>query len=83
MKYHIKPYLKKQGYNLSSMARKLEMSFQRFDHHIKPTKNLSLNVARKLSTQLNLSLDQFIKEVEIKETDEQENEQFENQPFGD
>lgn len=83
MKYHIKPYLKKQGYNLSSLARKLEMSFQRFDHHIKPTTNLSLNVARKLSTFLNLSLDQFIKEVEIKQEDIVENEQFDNQPFGD
>ena len=83
MKYHIKPYLKRQGYNLSSLARKLDMSFQRFDHHIKPTENLSLNVARKLSSQLNLTLDQFIKEVEVKEENITETEQFDNQPFGD
>jgi hypothetical protein len=34
--YHIKPYLKRRGFNLSALANAMGMSFQRFDHHIKP-----------------------------------------------
>ena len=64
------------------MAKQIGMSFQRFDHHIKLKNNLSLNVARKLSENLGMKLEQFIKEVEVKET-KPSSDEFDNQPFGD
>ena len=82
MKYHIKPFLKSKSINLTSMAKQIGMSFQRFDHHIKLKNNLSLNVARKLSENLGMKLEQFIKEVEVKET-KPSSDEFDNQPFGD
>lgn len=65
------------------MAKQIGMSFQRFDHHIKLKNNLSLNVARKLSENLGMKLEQFIKEVEVKETELSKDDEFDNQPFGD
>ncbi len=81
MKYHIKPYLKSKAYNLTELAKKFGMTFQRFDHHIKPKNNLSLNVARQLADHLGMKLEDFIKAVEVKETNSTD--EFDNQPFGD
>ncbi|HAI44550.1 MAG TPA: hypothetical protein DCM40_43850, partial [Maribacter sp.] len=67
--------------NLTSMAKQIGMSFQRFDHHIKPKNNLSLNVARQLADHLGMKLEDFIKAVEVKETNSTD--EFDNQPFGD
>jgi hypothetical protein len=63
--YHIKPYLKKRGFNLSALASSMEMSFQRFDHHIREKDDLSFNFVRRLSTLLNLSMDDFIDEIRV------------------
>ncbi len=65
MKYHIKPYLKETGFNLSSLAKKLGMSFQKFDHHIKLKDDLSLNLARSISEILHIGLEEFITKVEV------------------
>jgi plasmid maintenance system antidote protein VapI len=88
MKYNIKPYLKERGYNLSSLAKKLGMSFQRFDHHIKPKNNISVNMARTLADMLGMTLENFISAVEVKKEDDTSiesdtQEEFDNQPFGD
>jgi len=61
--YHIKPYLKDKGYNLSKLAEKLDMSFQTFDHHIKRKKDLSFNFVKGLSSQLDLTIENFIENV--------------------
>ena len=39
------------------------MSFQRFDHHIKPKDDLSLNFVVVLSNNLNMSMEEFLEEV--------------------
>ena len=43
MNYHIKPFLKAKGYNLSKLASLMDMSFQKFDHHVRPKQDLSFN----------------------------------------
>jgi DNA-binding Xre family transcriptional regulator len=61
--YHIKPFLRKRGYNLSSLASTMGMTFQRFDHHIKPKDDLSFNFITKLCEHLNISVEEFIESV--------------------
>ena len=61
--YHIKPYLRKRGFNLSALAKTMGMSFQRFDHHIKPKDDLSLNFVNELSKAIDVPVDEFINEV--------------------
>jgi hypothetical protein len=61
--YHIKPYLKDKGYNLTKLAEKLNMSFQKFDHHIKPKDDLSYNFVKELSSLLDLEMENFIENV--------------------
>jgi len=66
--YHIKPFLRKKGYNLSSLASAMDMSFQRFDHHIKPKEDLSYNFILKLATNINISVDEFIENIKTTPT---------------
>ena len=61
--YHIKPYLRKRGVNLSALAKTMGMSFQRFDHHLKPKDDLSLNFVNELSKAIDVPVDEFINEV--------------------
>lgn len=61
--YHIKPYLRKRGFNLSALAKTMGMSFQRFDHHLKPKDDLSLNFVNELSKAIDISVEEFINEV--------------------
>ena len=63
--YHIKPYLRKRGFNLSALAKSLGMSFQRFDHHLKPKDDLSLNFVNELSKAIDVPVEEFISEVKI------------------
>jgi len=63
--YHIKPYLKRRGFNLSALANAMGMSFQRFDHHIKPKEDLSFNFVFELSKNLDLTMEDFIDEVKM------------------
>jgi len=65
-KYHIKPYLKQRGFNLSALATSMGMSFQRFDHHIKPKEDLSLNFVSTLSSNLDMTMEDFLQKVSIK-----------------
>lgn len=65
--YHIKPYLKKRGFNLSALASSMDMSFQRFDHHIREKDDLSFNFVNRLSKLLGLSMDDFIGEISIEQ----------------
>ena len=65
--YHIKPYLKKRGFNLSALAQSMNMSFQRFDHHIKPKEDLSFNFVLELSHKIDVKVEDFISEVKIDE----------------
>jgi len=82
--YHLKPYLKERGYNLSALAKKMEMSFQRFDYHCKPKVNLPLNFSIKLSTILGMKMDDFINAIKVeKPKKETEMDDFDNQPFAD
>tara|TARA_Y100001937_G_scaffold65444_1_gene89509 strand:- start:140 stop:418 length:279 start_codon:yes stop_codon:yes gene_type:complete len=62
--YHIKPYLKSKGYNLSKLAKMMGMSFQKFDHHIRPKEDLSYNFIKSLSTILGINLEKFADKVE-------------------
>lgn len=64
--YHIKPYLKKRGFNLTALATQMGMSFQRFDHHIKPKEDLSYNFIVELSSKLNIPSHELIEEITIK-----------------
>jgi transcriptional regulator with XRE-family HTH domain len=77
-RYHIKPYLKKRGFNLSYLAKQVGMTFQRFDHHIKEKDNLSMNLTRDLAEILGMKLETFIKEVEVKNPKKEDNEEFDN-----
>ena len=61
--YHIKPYLKSKGYNLSKLAKMMGMSFQKFDHHIRPKDDLSYNFANSLSHILGIGLEKFVDKV--------------------
>lgn len=61
--YHIKPYLKSKGYNLSKLAKMMGMSFQKFDHHIRPKDDLSYNFANSLSQILGIGLEKFVDKV--------------------
>lgn len=61
--YHIKPFLRKRGYNLSSLATAMDMSFQRFDHHIKLKEDLSYNFILRLSNSINMNVDEFIENI--------------------
>lgn len=61
--YHIKPYLRKRGFNLSALAKTMGMSFQRFDHHLKPKDDLSLNFVNELSKAIDTPVDEFISQV--------------------
>jgi len=71
MNYHIKPFLKGKGYNLSKLASLMDMSFQKFDHHVRPKEDLSFNFVTKLSSHLDMSVDDFISNVSIpKEVEE-------------
>jgi hypothetical protein len=63
--YHIKPYLRKRGFNLSALAKTLGMSFQRFDHHIKPKEDLSLNFINDLAVAVDLPVDELITEIKV------------------
>ena len=65
MNYNIKPFLKTKGYNLSKLASMMDMSFQKFDHHIRPKQDLSFNFVTELSGHLDMSVDDFIDSVSI------------------
>lgn len=71
--YHIKPYLRKRGFNLSALAKTMGMSFQRFDHHLKPKDDLSLNFVNELSKAIDMPVEEFISEVRVVEEVEQQN----------
>jgi hypothetical protein len=67
MTYHIKPYLRKRGFNLSALAKTLGMSFQRFDHHIKPKEDLSLNFINDLAIAVDVPVDELISEIKVEQ----------------
>ena len=67
MTYHIKPYLRKRGFNLSALAKTLGMSFQRFDHHIKPKEDLSLNFINDLAVAVDVPVDELISEIKVEQ----------------
>jgi transcriptional regulator with XRE-family HTH domain len=67
MIYHIKPYLRKRGFNLSALAKSLGMSFQRFDHHIKPKEDLSLNFINELAVAVDVPVDELISEIKVEQ----------------
>jgi transcriptional regulator with XRE-family HTH domain len=67
MTYHIKPYLRKRGFNLSALAKTLGMSFQRFDYHIKPKDDLSLNFINELAVAVDVPVDELISEIKVDE----------------
>ena len=69
MIYHIKPYLRKRGFNLSALAKTMGMSFQRFDHHIKPKEDLSLNFINDLAVAVDLPVDELITEIKVNENE--------------
>ena len=70
IRYHIKPFLKSKGYNLSSIATSMGMSFQRFDHHIKVREDLSYNFLKELSVIVGMKVDKLVKEITINPTDD-------------
>jgi transcriptional regulator with XRE-family HTH domain len=72
MTYHIKPYLRKRGFNLSALAKTLGMSFQRFDHHIKPKDDLSLNFINDLAGAIDVPVNELISEIKADEQVEEE-----------
>ena len=67
--YHIKPYLKDKGFNLSKLASKMDMSFQKFDHHIRPKEDLSFNFIMKLSAVLDMPMSDLINRVKENDTE--------------
>ena len=71
-KYHIKAYLRERGFNLSSLAQSMGMSFQRFDHHIKPKSDLSLNFVVMLSKKMDMTMEDFLQNVSLKQKEEVE-----------
>lgn len=71
-KYHIKAYLKQRGFNLSALAQSMGMSFQRFDHHVKPKSDLSLNFVVSLSKKMDMTMEDFLQNVSLKQKQEVE-----------
>lgn len=65
IRYHLKPFLKSKGYNLSSIATSMGMSFQRFDHHIKLREDLSYNFLKEISAIVGMKVDKLVKEITI------------------
>jgi antitoxin component HigA of HigAB toxin-antitoxin module len=65
MTYHIKPYLRQRGFNLSALAKTLGMSFQRFDYHLKPKNDLSLNFINDLAQAIDVPVDELISEIKV------------------
>ena len=43
------------------------MSFQRFDHHIKPKEDLSLNFINELAFAVDVPVDELITEIKVNE----------------
>jgi antitoxin component HigA of HigAB toxin-antitoxin module len=67
MTYHIKPYLRNRGFNLSALAKTMGMSFQRFDHHLKPKDDLSLNFVNDLAKAIDVPVNELIEQVKIED----------------
>lgn len=70
--YHIKPYLRERGFNLTALAQRTGMSFQRFDHHIKLKKDLSFNFVKDLSDALGMSMEELVNAVEINKNEKED-----------
>ena len=43
------------------------MSFQRFDHHIKPKEDLSLNFINELAVAVDVPVDELISEIKVEQ----------------
>jgi len=52
------------------LAQSMGMSFQRFDHHIKPKSDLSLNFVVMLSKKMDMTMEDFLQNVSLKQKEE-------------
>ena len=64
-KFHVKPFLKQKGYNLSALAKLMDMSFQRFDYHIKYRNDISYNFLQRLSDTLEMEVHELVNFIEV------------------
>jgi hypothetical protein len=63
--YHIKPYLRERKFNIAGLAKTMGMSPQRFNHHLMPKEDLSLNFISSLAEIINVPIFELIDRVKM------------------
>jgi hypothetical protein len=63
--YHIKPYLRERKFNIAGLAKTMEMSPQKFNHHLMLKKDLSLNFISSLANIINVPVFELIERVKV------------------
>jgi antitoxin component HigA of HigAB toxin-antitoxin module len=63
--YHIKPYLQERKFNIAGLAKEMGMSPQRFNHHLLPKEDLSLNFISNLAQIINVPVFELIDRVKV------------------
>lgn len=69
--YHIKPYLQERKFNIAGLAKEMGMSPQRFNHHLMPKEDLSLNFVNSLAELIDVPVFELIERVKIAKEDVQ------------
>ena len=63
--YHIKPYLRERKFNIAGLAKEMGMSPQRFNHHLMPKEDLSLNFISSLAQLINIPVFELVERVKM------------------
>jgi hypothetical protein len=70
--YYIKPYLRERKFNIAGLAKTMGMSPQRFNHHLMPKEDLSLNFISSLAEIINVPIFELIDRVKMPHQEELE-----------
>jgi hypothetical protein len=68
--YYIKPYLRERKFNIAGLAKTMGMSPQRFNHHLMPKEDLSLNFISSLAEIINVPIFELIDRVKMPHKEE-------------
>jgi hypothetical protein len=63
--YYIKPYLQERKFNIAGLAKEMGMSPQRFNHHLMPKEDLSLNFINSLAELIDIPVFELIERVKL------------------
>mgnify|MGYP000129544567 FL=1 len=73
--YYIKPYLRERKFNIAGLAKEMGMSPQRFNHHLMPKEDLSLNFINSLAELIDIPVFELIERVKMAQEESQMNPQ--------